>query len=120
MSDYEVNLLIDHAGYGCWSVIAIISGKRYPFVFQIRTKRRFIRYAYLIYCRDMQSFLNYAAPLGRYLAKRGVFIVMIDANGPITGLRGKYQKATPKYYKGPVRPKLGDESYTERVLFNIG
>lgn len=120
LSRYEVDLLIDHMAFGFLSITATIAGARYPFVFQIRSKYRLVRFAELIYCRNFQSFTDLAAPIGYFLAKRAIFLVMVDANGPVPGLIGKYQKATPKYFKGPKRPELGDIAYSERVLLGIG
>jgi hypothetical protein len=120
LSHYEVKLLTDHAAYGCLSIVVTVAGNRYPFVFQVGRKFHIIRFAYLIYCRDLQNFLELAKPIARFLAKRAIFLVMIDANGPIDGLIGRYRKSRPKYFKGPSRPQLGDVAYSERVLFNIG
>lgn len=119
LTRYEVKLLADHTAFGCLGVIATVDGVRYPFVFQIRSKRRIIRFAELVYCRDLQSFIDLAAPIGYFLAKRAVFLVALDANGPVPGLVGRYQKATPKYFKGPKQPQLGDVAYSERVLLGI-
>jgi hypothetical protein len=44
--------------------------------------------------------------------------VIIDSNGPIPGLVGKYVgDKLPKYFKGPDRPGFGDLAYTEAVMF---
>jgi hypothetical protein len=54
------------------------------------------------------------------LAWRGRPFVVIDANGPIAGLTGRYFADTmPKFYRGPVRPRLGDLAYTETALFGM-
>ena len=37
--------------------------------------------AQLIYCRDLADFSRFAGPIGRYLARRGVPIAIIDSNG---------------------------------------
>jgi hypothetical protein len=58
--------------------------------------------------------------MGRFLAMRGRPLVVIDANGPIPGLVGKYLDARqPKYFKGPDRPRLGDLVYSETAMFGI-
>lgn len=119
LSRYEVKLLADHVAFGCLGVIATVDGVRHPFVFQIRSKRRVIRFAELVYCRDLQSFVDLASPIGYFFAKRAVFLVTLDANGPILGLLGRYKTSTPKYFKGPKQPQLGDVAYSERVLLGI-
>lgn len=120
LSAGEVKLLADHAAYGCLCIVVTVAGERHPFVFQVGRKRRIIRFAYLVYCRDMQNFIDLAGPIGRFLAKRAIFLAVIDANGPVRGLIGRYRKSTPKYFKGPNPPQLGDVTYSERVLFNLG
>jgi hypothetical protein len=46
--------------------------------------------------------------------------MLIDSNGPISGLVGKYLKNyMPKYFKGPVAPHLGDLAYTEVAMFGV-
>jgi hypothetical protein len=76
-----------------------------------------VPFAYLAYCRRLDDFVRFAGPLGRFLAKRGFPFVVLDANGPIEGLIGKYSDGAPKYFKGPDQPRLGDIAYTERVMF---
>jgi hypothetical protein len=54
------------------------------------------------------------------LTARGRPLVIIDSNGPIPGLVGKYfSNKAPKYFKGPDRPRFGDLAYTEAVMFGL-
>jgi hypothetical protein len=77
-----------------------------------------MRCAQLIYCRDLNDFVRFARPVGWFLALRGSPLVLIDANGPIRGLVGKYfEGIAPKYFRGPVQPCLGDLAFTEAALF---
>jgi hypothetical protein len=47
-------------------------------------------------------------------------LVAFDANGPIEGLPGRYvDAASPKYFKGPNPPRLGDLAFSERVMFGF-
>jgi len=92
----------------------------HPFVFMPRLAKGIVPCAQLIYCRDISDFVRLARPIGRYLAAHGRPMVIIDSNGPIPGLVGKYiDGKAPKYFKGPDRPKLGDLTYTEAVLFGF-
>jgi hypothetical protein len=120
LSPYEIRVLLDHAMYGCMSLVVTVGHDRYPFVFQIGIKNRIIRIATLIYCRDIANLSFLAGPLGRFLAKRGIFFIIMDANDKSRKLFGLYRPGSPKYYKGPDRPRLGDLAYSERVLLNIG
>jgi hypothetical protein len=115
----EIELLVAHANYGCMSLICSSTSDRLPFVFTTRRKFGLLPYAYLAYCRDMKDFVRFAGPLGRFLALRGFPLVVLDSNGPVRELIGTYSAAFPKYFKGPDQPRLGDLSYSERVMFGV-
>jgi hypothetical protein len=119
LPEAEVALLHDHVHYGCLSLVVTAGGRRQPFVFDVRWQFGVIGVATLIYCRSVDAFVAVAGPIGRFLARRGFFLVVIDANGPIRGLVGRYSTATPKYFKGPERPRLGDLAYSERAVINL-
>jgi hypothetical protein len=117
---YERQLLLDHAGYGCISLWCIASGRAHPFVFRPRFAKGLIPYAQLIYCREVDDFVRYSRPLSVHLALRGRPFVVIDSNGPIRELAGKYIPGVmPKYFRGPDRPRLGDLAHTEAALFGV-
>jgi hypothetical protein len=118
LQPFEVDLLKDHAKYGCISLTCKASNRRHPFVFLPLRGRRQIPKAHLVYCRDLEDFVLFAGPLGRYLVRRGFAAVAIDSNGAIRGLVGRYYEDR-KYFKGPDRPRLGDIAYSERVIFNF-
>jgi hypothetical protein len=112
----EQDLLLTHAKYGCLSLWCMTPERAYPFVFHARYFKGFIPGLQLIYCRDVEDFVRFAAPIGLFLAARGKFLVRIDSNGPIPGLFGRYfEGLEPRYYKGP-KPRLGDLAYTQTVM----
>jgi hypothetical protein len=118
---YERRLLHTHAAYGCISLWVVTGGESYPFVFVPRMVRGFIPCARLVYCRSVETFLEFAKPLGFYLARyrRKVF-VLIDSNGRMRGLgRSAYYQdgVNPRFWKGAVRPRVGDLSHTELSMF---
>jgi hypothetical protein len=116
----ELDLLLAHREHGCTSLWAVTSERAYPFVFMPRVAKGCIPCAQLIYCRDIGDFVRLARPIGRYLAARGRPLVIVDSNGPIPGLVGRYiDGKAPKYFKGPDRPHFGDLAYTEAVLFGL-
>jgi hypothetical protein len=116
----ELDLLRAHQELGCLSLWAVTSQATHPFVFMPRRAKGIVPCAQLIYCRHIDDFVRLARPIGRYLAARGRPLVIIDSNGPIAGLIGKYVDGkSPKYFKGPDRPQLGDLAYTEAVLFGL-
>jgi hypothetical protein len=117
---WELDLLLAHKEHGCTSLWCVTSGQAHPFVFMPRLAKGVVPCAQLVYCRDVRDFVRLARPLGRYLAARGRPLVIIDSNGPIPGLVGKYVDGrAPKYFKGPDRPNFGDLAYTEAVLFGL-
>ncbi len=118
LSAFEVQLLLDHQTYGCISITCSLTNGRYPFVFQPRRKAC-LRYALLAYCRHLEDFVRLAGPLGRFLALHGIPLVVVDANGPIAGLVGRYYGGFPKYFRGPDQPRLGDLAYSEKIMFGF-
>ena len=118
LPSYEIELLLTHANYGCMSLICSSANRRHPFVFMLVPSRKLhLTYAYLAYCRDLEGFVRFAGPLGRFLAWRGIPLVVLDSNGPVRGLIGRYSAGFPKYFKGPEQPRLGDLTYSEQVMF---
>jgi hypothetical protein len=119
LSAEEIALLLDHAAYGYIALVVTCGGRRHPFVLEPSTHFRLLRTAYLTYARSIEEFVRFAAPIGRYLARRGTFVVTLDANGRVPGLLGRYVTVTPKYYRGPHPPQLGDVAYSERVVLGL-
>jgi len=117
LSSFEVQLLRDHAQYGCLSLICELNGRRFPFVFRVGLKFGVIRRAHLIYCRDLTDFVQFSGPIGHYLGRRLIPLISIDSNGPIPRLVGIYRDGRPKFYKGPDRMRLGDVTYSELAMF---
>jgi hypothetical protein len=114
------DLLVDHAGFGCISFWCQKDGRAYPFVFVPRILKRMVPCVQLIYCRSVDDLAEFSGPIGTFLTARGRNLVLIDANGPIRGLVGKYVAGlAPKYFRGPAAPRLGDLAYTEAALFGM-
>lgn len=117
---FEREILRQHAELGCISLWCVSAGRTYPFVFRPRTVKKFVPCARLIYCRDIGDFVRFAGPIGRYLARRGRPLVIVDANGRIPGLAGVFRGGRmPKYFKGGERPRLGDLAYTEFAVLGV-
>jgi hypothetical protein len=116
----DQQMLREHAAHGCISLWCATSERAYPFVFRPRMVRGVIPCAQLIYCRDIGDFVRFAGPIGRRLARHGRPFVIIDANAAIPGLFGWYSRGNmPKYFKGPLRPRLGDLAYTEHAVLGV-
>jgi hypothetical protein len=122
LSDTEVELLTRHARYGCLSLVCRTpSGGAFPFILlPMRIRRGWIAppAMQLIYCRDIAEFVDCAGAVGRALILHGKFSVLLDSNGPVSGLTGFYSSARGrKYFKGPRQPRLADLTDTELVLY---
>jgi hypothetical protein len=119
LSDYEADLLRQHAAFGCLSLVVRDSASAYPFVFQKHHVKDVVPIYRLIYCRDIGDLKRFAGNIGRFLARRGGLLVRFDANAPVPGLVGWYsEKRGRKYVKGPWPPLLGDLAFTEAALFD--
>jgi hypothetical protein len=115
----ERDLLLQHAALGCISLWCTTQEQAYPFVFRRRIVKG-IPCVQLIYCRDVQDFVRFAGPLGRYFALRGRSLVIVDSNAPIAGLAGVFRPGRmPKYFRGPERPRLGDLAFTEHAMLGV-
>jgi hypothetical protein len=117
---HDRDLLLEHADCGCKSLWCVTPKRAYPFVFRTRLVKH-VPCAQLVYCRNVDDFVGFARPIGSFLARHtGRLLVLLDANGPIEGLVGKYfaGKAT-RYFCGSDRPRLGDLAYTEISLFGV-
>ena len=113
---FERDLLLTHAQWGCICLWCVTPERAYPFVFRPRLFKRVLPGVQLIYCREIEHFVRFAGPIGRFLLSRGKVVVRIDSNGPIRGLIGKFMEGVdPRYYRGP-KPRIGDLSYTHLAM----
>jgi hypothetical protein len=119
LPQWEAALLLEHARYGCISLLCTSADGCFPFVFLPAQMFGRLPYAQLAYCRQVQDFTRFAGILGRFLARRGLFLVEIDADGPLLNLPGRYFDNAPKFFCGSERPRLGDLAYSERVMFGF-
>jgi hypothetical protein len=115
---HERDLLLEHADYGCMSLWCVAGERAYPFVFRRRSVKM-LPCAQLVYCRNVDDFVRFARPLGLHLLQRLQPFVILDANGPVPGLVGRYFEKGARYFLGPDRPRIGDLAYTETSLFGI-
>ncbi len=121
MSPWELRLLTDHQRFGCICVWYETNAGGQPFIFRRRkVARGLVPCALLIYARSVESFEEAAGPLGRFLALRGLPIVLIGADRPLRGMIGKhFPERLPIYSKGPQKMRGSDLSYTDAALFGI-
>ena len=114
-------MLETQARYGCIAFCCkTTDGQTRPFVFVPRKIRGFVPCAQLAYCRQISDLVDVAGSAGRYLLLHGWPVVLIDANGPIASLPGKFfRDVALRYFKGAVAPALGDLTETEATVFGF-
>lgn len=121
LEESERLLLKAQASYGCITFCCATNHQTRPFVFVPRFIKGFIPCAQLAYCRKMIDLVEVAGSVGRYLVRHGWPFVLLDANGPVPGIPGKYfADVAPKYYRGAATPVLGDLAETEATIFGFG
>jgi hypothetical protein len=105
--------------YACIGLVVQDGGETRPFLFLPRlVSLSPARTVQLVYCRNVADFSRYAGALGRALLRHGYLTALVDANGKLPGVAGRYfRNRGPKYFKGPRPPRLGDLSFCENVLF---
>jgi hypothetical protein len=118
MSAQDIDLLRQHAAFGCLSVVVRDGDADHPFVFQKRYVKRLLPVFRLLYCRSIDEFLCYAGNIGRFLMRRGAVLVQFDANQPAP-MAGWFSDTRGRNYsKGARPPRLGDLAFTEAALFD--
>ncbi len=113
-------LLTDHAALGCLCLVAEADDGPHPFVFSaVRRLYRLVPAVHLLYCRDIEAYVRFAAQLGAALAARGIPIVALDGPARLPGLPGRrFNLRQKKYVVGPHPPRPGDLAYTELAVFH--
>jgi hypothetical protein len=123
LPDADLHMLKRNAEYGNLSLACRTAEGALAFVFLPLRKRRGIipvPVMQLGYCRSIPDYIRCAGAIGRYLLRRGKPVIIIDANGPVTGLTGVYSEARGrKYFKGPRQPHLGDLADTELAIYGM-
>jgi hypothetical protein len=123
LTDTENEMLKRHAKYGCLTLVCHTSDGPLPFIFLPLPKRWDLipmPGMHLGYCRSIADYVKCAGAIGRYLLLRGKPIIIVDANDAVAGVSGVYSEARGrKYCKGPHRPRLGDLTDTELVIYGL-
>jgi hypothetical protein len=123
LPDADLDMLKRNAEYGNLSLVCCTAEGALAFVFLPLRKRRGIipvPAMQLGYCRSIPDYIRCAGAIGRYLLRRGKPVIIIDANGPVTGLTGVYSETRGrKYFKGPHQPHLSDLTDTELAIYGM-
>jgi hypothetical protein len=119
LTSAERDILETHRDYGCLSLVVREEGETHPFVFlERRLFSGILPALQLIYCRELKDYVRFSGALGRRLWRRGYLAAIVDSEGMLPGTVGLYRpERGPKYFKGPERPRIGDLSFCEAVVF---
>ncbi len=121
MSVADERLLREHSMSGCITLWVETADRGYPFIFRKRVLR-FGRLpcAMLLYSRSLEDLETVAGPIGRALMRQGLPLMLAGTHRPLHGFPGRhFPGKMPIYYKGSVKPRSGDLSYTEASVFGI-
>ena len=113
----EVRLVADHARLGCLTFWCLSEGMAVPIVATRRVIAGRLPVAQVVYMPREVDWPRIANAVGRALARHGLFLLLLDAEGPIAGLAGRFLPGRmPKYVRGPQTPHCGDLAYTEIAI----
>jgi hypothetical protein len=114
----ERRLLREHHEMGRRAFVGVKDGVPHGFVSSTSTVLRGrIGCEQILYFRDNATLSLFAGAIGAHFLKQLRFLYLVDANGPIEGLAGRYLPGrSPRYYRGPVAPRVGDLAYSELAL----
>ena len=117
----DIRLLADHAAFGCLGLWCESGQGGQPLIFRRRRiKPGGIPCAQLIYCRSLEDLEAVAGPVGRFLALRGMPLMLVACDRTLRGVPGRlFPDRLPMYFKGAEAPRQGDLSYTEAALFGM-
>jgi hypothetical protein len=117
------DMLKRHHELGCKVVIVRDGQSLSGYVFQkycIRRGRIALPALLVLHGPDRQQLVRITGNLGRHFLRHAAPFLVMDANGPVDGLRGFYTSARGrKYFKGPHQPALCDLADSEFSIFGV-
>lgn len=120
LSPERAEMMRYHQDRGCLTFCVDTDERLAPFMFIARSMRRGLRVAQLIYCERLRDLIDNSWLITLEVWKRGFAALLVDASGPIQGLKGRYYHGLePKYYKGPPPVYAVDHSYSELPYFGL-
>lgn len=119
LGEFDRHVLEEHAVYGCLSLVCTFGSDAYPFVFALRRRAGLPVAALLVYCVSLEQFRLCAGALGRHLARRGIFCVMLHASKALADVPGFFRRTIPTYYIGDSPPRPGNLAWSECAMFGV-
>jgi hypothetical protein len=114
----ERELLREHRAMGRRAFVGLKDGLAFGFVSSpSRVWKGKLGCEQFLYFRDSETLVQFAGAIGAYFLGKGRLLFLVDANAPIEGLAGRHLAGrSPRYYRGPVAPRVGDLAYSELAL----
>jgi hypothetical protein len=113
-------MLRDHQARGCVTFCIEAGDRLAPIMLLPRRVRPGIPLAQLIYCERLSDLVENSWAITLEVLKRGFRTLLVDASGPIRGLKGRYfPDRAAKYYKGPAPAYAVDHSYSEMIYIGF-
>jgi hypothetical protein len=121
ISAAELRLLSDHEKFDCICLWCETKTEGRPFIFRRRVSRHVrLPCAMHIYSHSLDDLKVFAGPIGRFLALRGLPVMLVGSETAPEGIIGKhFPERLQIYFRGPLRPRGSDLSYTDAALFGI-
>jgi hypothetical protein len=115
-SEIERDMVAAHVEAGCICLWATLRGRSVPLIMRPKRFKNRVPGAQILYCPDTQGIKLYVGALSRFLLRRGMLLLSVDANGPISGLHGHFfEGVEPRFVKGQ-QPQIGDLAFTLNAL----
>ena len=116
----KVEMFRHHERYGCVVLCLELKDHVAPLIFLPRRIKGIFPLAQLIYCEKMSDFLDNSRVIYLWLLKRGFPALLVDASGPVDGLKGRYFPGkAAKYYKGEFPYHAVDHTYSEMIYIGF-
>ena len=118
LHEEERRLLEDHASLGCIPAVLEYDSGWMPLLFRRTTLKR-IPAGHLIYAPDRRVVLQYAAAASRFLRRRGMPLLTMDAREEESAGGGFYRAGRVRWFRGDLDPNRIDYAYSELVYLNL-
>ena len=113
---HHAGTLEDHAGLGCLTPVMEGADGPVPLVLLPRRIARVVPVAQVIYCERRADLARHGRALLGWVRRRGYAGLLIDADGPVDGFRGRFFPGKAAKYVRGARPDYDVEhTYSEMV-----
>jgi hypothetical protein len=109
-----------HQARGCLAFCVEANDRLAPLVFLTRRVKPGVPVAQLIYCEQLSDLTENSWAITVEAFKHRFAALLVDASGPVAGLKGRYfPDRAAKYYKGPAPIYAIDHTYSEMIYIGF-